>query len=161
MTNKDTKDNAVVSQVARRKKLALTIERRISEEGWSSTRQFCLNAGFDLSGETVRKLVNALDFQVEPATLAIILRALNYTHDEIRSMLQEFTDDKDLWPMIGGGKRVFNIYEESVRQAVNTIMDAGKEDAGNLIADQIDIVARAFGVDVSEHTNKIRRKKKG
>ena len=92
-------------------------------------------------------------------SLAVICRYLNFTPDEIRDLLKTYTNDTVLWPMIGKGDGVrLSVYDQALLAAAKTIAGDDKERM-TILADQFDLMARAVGVDVSEYTRQIRRKK--
>ena len=146
-----------IGNAAELKKL---LNRQLENEGWESLRQFTSGSKIPLSAETIRRAFMAQDYKnMEPMSLAIICRYLNFTPDEIRDMLKTYTNDNVLWPMIGKGDGVrLSVYDQALLGAAKTIAGDDKERM-TMLADQFDLMARAVGVDVSEYTRQIRRRR--
>ncbi len=130
---------------------------KLNKEGFENIRQFCISTRIPLSAETVRRGFVDTGKELEPFSLVILCRYLNFTSDEIRDILKGYTDDKDIWPLLGKSSRgQLTVLEDAIIRAVKAIREAKPEYLASL-ADYIDLLATAAGVEVTEHTDKLRK----
>ena len=131
---------------------------KLASEGWENPRQFHLGSGVarKFSIETTRRAFNPCDYKsMEPATLLVICKYLNFTPNEIRDILKDFTDDKEIWPLIGEGGATLTPQEEAVVEVFRMIRVAKPELLPNL-ADMLDLLALPAGIDCKALTNRLR-----
>ena len=92
-----------------------------------------------------------------PSTLIIICVHLGCKPDEIREILTTYTDDKYFHKLIGKQpKEVLSTFDDALLKATTEIVK-GNPSAPKLVADMLDFVAATSSVDVTIHTDKIRR----
>ncbi|MGO9017760.1 MAG: hypothetical protein ACLQVJ_05335 [Syntrophobacteraceae bacterium] len=138
----------------------LLFDRMVSE-GYENVRKFHIESRIPLSPETVRRALSDVDYYkaMETSTLIIVCVHLNFKADEIREILVNYTDDKYFHKLIGKQpKEALSVYDEAIVKAVSEIVKANPE-APKLVADMLDFVAKGSGVDISEYSDKIRRRK--
>lgn len=130
---------------------------KLKAEGWDNIKQFMVATKVPFSLETVRRAFNKCEHKnLEASTLAIIMKHLNYTPAEIKSLLTEYTDDDALVSLIGGDYQEFNIYERNLVQAYREII-AKNPEMGEVLADQIDLVGAIIKVKTKQYTDFLRR----
>lgn len=152
-------------------KITQQLNERFKAQGWGSYRQFTHASKVPLSMETVRRALNGDDEKcIEPLSLAVICRHLAFNNDEIRDIIREYAQDTDIddklrnladdfWPMLGkADSQRLSVYDKAMLSSCKQIAgDNYKQMA--MLANQLDLVARALRVDVTEHTRLLRRKK--
>lgn len=142
---------------ARAKKFRELMERRLHAEGWDNIRQFAMRSGVPFSVETARRIFNGSpDKQIEPATIAICCRYLGMKSDEIRAILQDYTEDKEIWRLIGSDGEELSPVELSVLTATRMIMKKSPSSIGKL-AEYLDTLGKSVGVNVASHVEGLRR----
>lgn len=126
---------------------------KFEEQGWSDLAEFVRRTGVPVARETAR--VAIYDGQrVSHPILIIIAKYLGFSQAETREILKE-AGDKEYWPLIGESKVETTEFDRSLLAAVRAIREADPLKV-NILADQIDLVAHSLGLDVTEHTHKIR-----
>jgi hypothetical protein len=131
---------------------------KMAREGWENPRQFHLGSGVasKFSIETTRRAFNPCDYKsMEPSTLLIILKYLNFSANEIRDILKNFTSDKEIWPLLGDGTTALTTQEEAMVEIFRMIRAAKPEMLPN-IADNLDLMAMAAGIEFKALTNRLR-----
>jgi len=142
---------------ARTLELKKKLVRRLTDEGYDSVREFLRKTRVPFSLETIRRAFNECDYKnIESSTLAIVLKYLNYTHNEIKHILTEYTDDKELVQLIGDTGEQYDMYEQRLVQAYRVIIKAAP-DMGPVLADQLDLIGRVARVDTAGITDILRR----
>lgn len=134
---------------------------RMVSEGYENVRKFHIKSRIPLSPETVRRAFSDVDYYkaMETSTLIIVCVHLNFKADEIREILVNYTDDKYFHKLIGKQPtETLSVLDEAVVRATAEIIKANPEAQGYL-ASTLDFMADCAGVDVSIHTDKIRRRK--
>jgi len=145
------------SQDARTVELKKLMGRKLREEGWTTIKQFMKGTGVPYSPETVRRAFNDCDWKnIETSSLAIILKYLNCDPDEIRHILETYTDDKELSAIIGTSKLEYNIYERSLVDVYRSVTKIDPA-LSNVIADQLDLIGLVARVDTKKFTDALRR----
>jgi len=133
------------------------LSRRLIDEGYDSVRGFLHKTKVPYSLETIRRAFNDCDYKnIEVSTLVVVLKYLNYTPNEIKQIVTEYTDDKDLVALIGDTNVEYSMYEQRLVEAYRMIMEADPG-IGPVLADQLNLVGRAARVNVSEFTEVLRR----
>ena len=149
-------DKEAKKKAAALKKL---LSDRMSDEGFQNIRQFHMESRIPLSQETIRRAFSDTDYYkaMETSTLIIICVHLGYKPDEIREILVNYTDDKYFHKLIGKQpKEVLSTFDDALLKATTEIVK-GNPSAPKLVADMLDFVAATSSVDVTIHTDKIRR----
>ena len=137
--------------------LRTIMSQKLRDEGWDNIKQFMVSTKVPFSLETVRRAFNACDYKnLEASTLAIIMKYLNYTPNEIKHLLMTYTSDRDLVELIGDGGHEYTLYEQRLVEAYRAIIKANPSLSAAL-ADQIDLVGRLAGVSTKKYTDALRR----
>jgi hypothetical protein len=113
------------------------------------------------SHETVRRVFNSETHAFEPYTLLVVCKFLNYTPQEIRRILQTYTSDKHIWPMMLADEddsrdHVCTIEEIMVVESFRALCDKipnFPEHASNFI----DMAGDISGLETRQFTDRIRR----
>ena len=152
-----------IDKEAKRKatELRKLLSERMISEGFENVRQFHIESRIPLSPETVRRALSDVDYYkaMETSTLIIVCVHLHFTADEIREILVNYTDDKYFHKLIGKQPaNALSVFDDALVKATSEIVQADPNSV-KLVGDMLDFLAKGSGVDVSEYTDKIRRKK--
>lgn len=142
---------------ARTVELKKKLSRRLEDEGYASIRDFGAKSKVPFSVETLRRAFNECDHKaLEVSTLAVVLKYLNYTANEIKHILTEYTDDTDLVALIGDTNVEYTIQEQGLVEAYRAIT---REDssASEVVAGLMELVGKSVRVNVAKHTIPLRR----
>lgn len=91
-------------------------------------------------------------------TLAVILRHLNYSRDEIRDILKTYTDDDEVWRLLpSDGANVLTADEEAALDVYKMIRESQPRLIPQLF-EQVKLLAKLSGVDVSASADLLIRK---
>lgn len=134
---------------------------RLVDEGYKNVRQFHMESKIPLSPETVRRAFGDVDYYkaMEESTLIMVCTHLNYRADEIRDILVKYTDDKYFHKIIGKQPaNTLSPLDDAVTKAMSDIIKVNPGSV-KLLADMLDFLAMGSGIDVTVHTDKIRRRK--
>lgn len=134
------------------------IYRRLSERfqrHYHTLHDFKQRTGCKLSIETIRNHI----YMEQPASAPILMllaKHLEYTPAEIRQMLidQGDTDFHQLLPETSQGENI-STENRALIEAIRIIKEKAPEQM-KAIADYLDLTARAVGVNIAEHTVKLR-----
>jgi hypothetical protein len=144
--------------VKKDEQLRAMLVHKMASEGWENPRQFHLGSGVarKFSIETTRRAFNPCDYKtMEPSTLLVICKYLNFSANEIKGILKNFTDDQELWPLLGDGATALTTQEEAIVEVFRLIRAAKPEILPN-IADMLDLMAMTAGVECKTLTNRLR-----
>ena len=122
-------------------------------ENYTDILDFVNRSGVPLSFETVRRAIKDIK-PVSIPSLILIYKYLGFTKEEIRDIIKEL-GDQDFHELIGNqnGMELTQI-EEAIIAAIRKIRQ--KEPLSlNTLATQIELIAKAYRVDVSEEFKKI------
>lgn len=140
---------------------------RMEKEGWPNVKQFVDRSGIypGLSHGTVRRVLTEHPKKPEPLTVAIVCRYLGMSRKAISDILKEYMSDHPntqniVWLIGDGTEDNLTVAEKSTIEAIKIITDANPTLAWS-IAEHLDLLATAAGVDVQDLTKKLRRKKGG
>lgn len=126
-------DNVNKSSAEFRGKMA----KKMRTEGWDNIKQFMISTRVPFSLETVRRAFNTCDYKnIEVSTLAIIMKHLNFTPNEIRAMLTKCIGDNNIVSLIGDSNVDYTIQEQRLVEAYRMIVSKNPKLSGP-IADQI------------------------
>ena len=138
--------------------LRALLVNKMAAEGWENPRQFHLGSGVarKYSIETTRRAFNPCDYKsMEPSTLLVICKYLNFSANEIKDILKNYTDDKEIWPLLGDGATALTTQEEAMVEVFRMIRAAKPEILPN-IADMLDLMAMTAGIECKALTNRLR-----
>ena len=144
--------------VKKEEKLRSLLVLKMASEGWENPRQFHLGSGVarKFSIETTRRAFNPCDYKsMEPSTLLVICKYLNFSPSEIKGILKDFTDDREIWPLLGDCSVSLTTQEEAMVEVFRMIRAAKPEILPN-IADMLDLMAMTAGVECKALTNRLR-----
>jgi hypothetical protein len=136
---------------------------RMTEENWPNIRAFCRGTNVPFSLETVRRAFNECPYKnLDTITLAIIMKHLNYSPKEIKTILTEHLSVEDrvtktVLELIGDGDvRELNSPEKNLIELYRKLITA---DPGlsNKLADLLDMLAKGTKVKASQYTAALRR----
>ena len=122
-------------------------------ENYTDILDFVNRSGVPLSFETVRRAIKDIK-PVSIPSLILIYKYLGFTKEEIKDIIKEL-GDQDFHELIGdhNGMELTQI-EEAIIVAIRKIRQ--KEPLSlNTLATQIELIAKAYRVDVSEEFKKI------
>ena len=122
-------------------------------ENYTDILDFVNRSGVPLSFETIRRAIKDIK-PVSIPSLILIYKYLGFTKEEIRDIIKEL-GDQDFHELIGdhNGMELTQI-EEAIIAAIRKIRQ--KEPLSlNTLATQIELIAKAYRVDVSEEFKKI------
>jgi DNA-binding transcriptional MerR regulator len=122
-------------------------------ENYTDILDFVNRSGVPLSFETVRRAIKDIK-PVSIPSLILICKYLGFTKEEIKDIIKEL-GDQDFHELIGdqNGMELTQI-EEAIIVAIRKIRQ--KEPLSlNTLATQIELIAKAYRVDVSEEFKKI------
>ena len=122
-------------------------------ENYTDILDFVNRSGVPLSFETVRRAIKDIK-PVSIPSLILICKYLSFTKEEIKDIIKEL-GDQDFHELIGdhNGMELTQI-EEAIIVAIRKIRQ--KEPLSlNTLATQIELIAKAYRVDVSEEFKKI------
>jgi len=123
------------------------------QENFSDLADFVKRSGLPLTFETARRAIYE-DKAVSIPTLIILTKYLGFTPSEINKILIE-AGDKDFSALIGTGEGSdLSVQEKALVDAYRQIKSR------DTVADQLDLVAKAEGVDISVQVMKLRSKKR-
>jgi len=123
------------------------------QENFSDLADFVKRSGLPLTFETARRAIYE-DKAVSIPTLIILSKYLGFTPSEINKILID-AGDKDFSALIGTGEGSdLSDQEKALIEAYRQIKSR------NTVADQLDLVAKADGVDISDQVTKLRSKKR-
>jgi hypothetical protein len=122
-------------------------------ENYTDILDFVNRSGVPLSFETVRRAIKDIK-PVSIPSLILIYKYLGFTKEEIRDIIKEL-GDQDFHELIGDHKGMeLTQIEEAIIAAIRKIRQ--KEPLSlNTLATQIELIAKAYQVDVSEEFKKI------
>lgn len=139
------------------KKLCDIMKDRMSVEGWDTIRRFTEGSKVPFSLETTRRIFNEKEYEsVAPTTIAIVARYLGFKPNEIRDLLKKYTDDKDLWPMLGDSEGRITEDEQAIVDCYKKITEA-KSGIGEVLVRQLEFVAMIAGVDITAEVHRLKR----
>jgi len=122
-------------------------------ENFSDLADFVKRSGLPLTFETARRAIYE-DKAVSIPTLIILSKYLGFTPSEINKILID-AGDKDFSALIGIGEGSdLSDQEKALIEAYRQIKSR------DTVADQLDLVAKADGVDISDQVTKLRSKKR-
>jgi hypothetical protein len=152
--------------VATKKKMHEILEARLEKEGWPNIKQFHDRSGVAgaWSHDTTRRVFQEHPKQPEPLTVAIVCRYLGMSRQAIAALLREHmagarNTENLLWLIGADQDGDLTMAESAALAAIRQIMEARPELSSNL-ADQLDLLGTAAGVDVQAQTKKLRRRHK-
>jgi len=153
-----------MDQNQRKKAFFAITNKRLRDQGWENVTQFTKDSGIEYSAETVRRaFTDVPDKTLAPDTLAIILFKLNYSTEEVKELLETYTDtsnkDRYLWPKLGDNNITLTLDEEAVLNIYRKVIEHNNE-LRTKIADQLALVAMLASVDVSSEVKQLQRKQK-
>jgi len=117
-------------------------------ENYTDILDFVNRSGVPLSFETVRRAIKDIK-PVSIPSLILICKYLSCTKEEIKDIIKEL-GDQDFHELIGDQKGMeLTQIEEAIILAIRKIRQ--KEPLSlHTLATQIELIAKAYGVDVSE-----------
>lgn len=134
------------------------------EEKYLNIEDFRRRTGCPISRETCRLAIYEdrihPDNSISAAPLMVICRYLGLTNDETRRILKD-SGDTIFYALIGDSKaKALSPAETSILEAVNIIIQKAPTMINN-IADNLELIARAAGVDISTQVKKLKLTKRG
>lgn len=134
------------------------------EEKFNDIPDFRRRTGCPISRETCRLAIYEdrvhPDNTIGAAPLMVICKHLGFHNNEIRKILKD-SGDTTFHPLIGDTpEHTLSPTETSILEAVNIIIKKSPT-AINNIADNLDLIARAAGVDISTQVKKLKLTKRG
>jgi hypothetical protein len=127
------------------------LEHRMQEQGWSNITHFTHGSKIPYSVETVRRAFSDQGRrQLSSDTLAILCRYLGMNKQEIREFLKTYTDDNELWKLIGDeGEGIQLDIDEQAFLDIFRKIKSQRADVSDLIADNLSFLAKSIGIDIS------------
>ena len=123
------------------------------QENFSDLADFVKRSGMPLTFETARRAIYE-DKAVSIPTLIMLSKYLGFTPSEIRKILID-AGDKDFSELIGTDEG------SDLSDQEKALVDAYRQiKSRDSVADQLDLVAKADGVDISAQVTKLRSKKR-
>jgi len=123
------------------------------QENFSDLADFVKRSGLPLTFETARRAIYE-DKAVSIPSLIILTKYLGFTPSEINKILIE-AGDKDFSALIGTGEG------SDLTEQEKALVEAYRQiKSRDTVADQLDLIARADGVDISAQVTKLRNKKR-
>lgn len=141
------------------RKLMQTLNMRLHEEGWRNVSAFKKGTGISFSLETVRRAFYDCDYKnLETATLAIIMKHLNYTLAEIKTILKKHLNPEDpVLELIGDSPAKKLSTSETKMLAAYRAIVAEQPGLSNALADHLDLLGRIANVVTKHNTDALRR----
>lgn len=135
---------------------------RLHQEGWETVTQFTAKSKIPYTVETVRRAFTDCGHkQLSADTLAIILRYLSCSRQEIRQILKTYTDDKEIIELIGDdGSQELTPDQQAWLDIYNKLYAQNPSFATQL-AQPLEWIASLASVDISKETALLGRKKGG
>ncbi len=123
------------------------------QENFSDLADFVKRSGMPLTFETARRAIYE-DKAVSIPTLIILSKYLGFTPSEIKKILIN-AGDKDFSELIG------NDEGSDLSDQEKALVDAYRQiKSRDTVAEQLDLVAKADGVDISAQVTKLRSRKR-
>lgn len=137
------------------------MNERLQQQGWETITHFAQKSGIPYTVETVRRAFTDCGKHLSADTLAIVLRYLNYSRQEIRQILQTYTDDKEIIKLIGIGDDNHTELTADQQAWLDIYDKLVKKDPASVahLAQLMGWVASLIGVEISKETGLISRKK--
>lgn len=138
--------------------LRTILANRLASQGWQSVKHFYEQSGVPYSRETLRRAFKPCDgVPIEAATFASIMLHLEYTPNEIKTILSMYADNADIVKLIGDQYGpIYTHAEQALINALRSITKINPTLTYNL-ADQVDLIGRLAGVDTRPQTDLLRR----
>jgi DNA-binding transcriptional MerR regulator len=128
-------------------------------QGWTNINQFKKATGVPYSLETVRRAFNECPYKnLDTITLAIIMKHLNYSPKEIKTILGKHLDPNDpvLELISDRSENKLTISEEKLIEAYRAITEKLPE-LSNSLADHLDLLGKIANVPTRQVTDALRR----
>lgn len=143
------------------KQLNLSQELKIKllKEGWTSIRQFKIVTGLPYTLETVRRVfTDGACKKVSSITLAIIMKHLNFSPEDMKAVLKRHLNQDDpLLQLIGDKTGVkYNNSENTLIKIYRVIADKNPK-LLNILADSLEVMQKASGVTEVMSADALRR----
>ncbi len=141
------------------RKLMQTLNMRLHEEGWRNVSAFRKGTGLPFTLETVRRAFYDCDYKnLETITLAIIMKHLNYSPNEIKTILKKHLGPEDpVLELIGDAPvNKLSTSETKMLAAYRAIVSEQPE-LSNSLADHLDLLGRIANVATKQNTDALRR----
>lgn len=139
-------------------KLHEILAQRLTDQGWDSRRHFALKSGFPYSAETAARVFQYDPLKgIEPYTLAIAMMYLDYSRDEIKSLLKTYTDDTIILKLMGDGDENELSNNESALVEALRILAERSPAVCSSVAQMVEALATAYNVDVTEQVRRMKR----
>lgn len=135
---------------------------RLKEENWQTVRAFCDGTNISYSLETVRRAFNECPYKnLDAITLAAIMKKLNYSDHEIKTILTEHLPKTDknvmVLSLIGDNKvRDLTIAEESLLELYRTLTNIDPKKSIQ-VADYLELLASGTKFNAKKLTDTMRR----
>lgn len=121
------------------------------QENFSDLADFAKRSGLPISFETARRAIYE-GKAVSIPSLILICKYLGFTPAEIKKIISD-AGDRDFVDLIGDGPQL-TAQEKALLEAYRKIK------AKEMVADHIELIARAEGVDVSKDVISIKKERK-
>jgi hypothetical protein len=133
--------------------------KKMQQQGWQTIRHFTEGSHVPFSVETTRRMFSKCDYKnIAPATVAIIAKYLGFTPQEIRDLLREYTNDKDLWPLIGEGSNALSPEEEAVLSVYRKVVECDPSMREHM-ASSASLYASSCNIDLSYEIGMLKRER--
>lgn len=149
--------------MAREKKMHEILGERLEREGRPNPKQFHDRSGVGdaWSHDTTRRVFQDNPKRPEPLTVAIVCRYLGMSRQTIADLIRKYMMDARnaenlLWLIGDNRENDLTAPEEGALAAIREIIEA-KPELSNNLADQLDLLGVAAGVDVQAQTKKLRK----
>lgn len=145
----------------KRQEIIKIASQRLQEQGWDNVSHFADKSGVPYSMEAVRRAFTDTGEKkvLSPATLAVVLRYLNFSLKEIKDILQTYTKDNEIWRLIGEDDSESLTKEEKALIAAYREITQDRKDMISKLADQMKLLSEIAGKDISRHTDLMSRSK--
>jgi len=133
-------------------RLQSILTQRLKAEGWTSILEFTRKSGVGehFTQETTRRCFNACeDKNVAPPTLAVVMYFLNYKQNEIKDILEQYTNDKIFYKLIGDCHIQLSIQEEALNAAYSKLVKADPSVARSIVP-MLEMAGKAAGVNITK-----------
>jgi hypothetical protein len=142
----------------KKKELFKKLNKKMEDQGWDNITHFTLTSKVPYSIETVRRgLSDCGHRQLGAETLAVICRYMGYDRAEIRDILKEYTDDNEIWRLIGDDKGDELTSDEwAVVEALRKLKTKN-EDVYSMIGENLGFIAKTLGIQIDRELSMLKR----
>ncbi len=139
------------------KELHSILYDKMLDSGWTSIRSFTEGSNVPMSIETVRRVLSDVEKKgIAPVTIAIISKYLGFNPNEIKELLQTYTEDDDIWRLIGDHSNSMTQDEQAMQNIYHKIKQSGG-DALSQFTTHLSLLDSAYGLGAAPDIKRIKR----